>query len=192
MVPFQKMFFVGFFRPRIKGGKEMFRNKMVQKWNLWHTVTSQTQTTWLVAVVTYSGVSVVSGAAGVRAYLISLCRPARGPHKLHNGHKNSYYEPTYQHHEDSSDVLHTQTWNNNTRLKSWISIPTGLPNNPVRLNSLFHTTIIKFVLNPSQAKSTMLIPCFLSVEQHSGCTYRKAQTHRWRASTRKWHKTCYS
>lgn len=74
------------------------------------TVLSQTQMTWVVVVVTYSGVSVFSGAAGVRAYLIFLCRPACGPHKLHNGHKNSYYEPTYQHHEDSSDVLQPQTW----------------------------------------------------------------------------------
>lgn len=70
-------------------------------------VTSQTQTAWLVGVVTYSWVSVVSDGAGVRAYLICLGRAARGPHKLHNGYKNSYYEPTYQHNKYPADILHT-------------------------------------------------------------------------------------
>ena len=59
---------------------------------------------------TYWGVSVGSAWAGMGAYLIGLCRAARWPHKLHNGHKHGYDEATDQHHEDAPNVLHAQAW----------------------------------------------------------------------------------
>lgn len=65
---------------------------------------------WREATGTYWGVSVGSARAGMRAYLIGLCRATCGPHKLHNGHKHSNNEAADQDHKDASDVLHAQTW----------------------------------------------------------------------------------
>lgn len=45
----------------------------------------------------------------MKVYLVRLCGAARGPHELHDGHKDGDDEAADQNYENPADVLHAET-----------------------------------------------------------------------------------
>lgn len=58
------------------------------------------------------------------SHLISWCLPQH-PDKLQHCHEDGHQQATHQHHEDAADVLHTQTWRDDGRVK-WEMMGRGI------------------------------------------------------------------